>query len=82
MLLRAAQPDSVDTVDWDSISFRIRDGSYWPTRRTVDMANPLGMTAAEVAPLFAAESDFIELLEAVRAAGGGPAEIPSQWAVN
>jgi proteasome accessory factor A len=67
MLLRAAEPDWVDSVDWDSISFRVRDGSYWPARRSIGMANPLGMTEAEVAPLFAAEERFADVLDAIEA---------------
>ena len=76
MLLRAAQPDWVESVDWDSIAFRVRDGGYWPSRRTIDMPNPLGMTAAEMAPLFAEQGRFPDLLDAIEEAaglaGGGP----------
>jgi proteasome accessory factor A len=68
MLLRRAHAEWVDTVDWDSIAFRVRDGGYWPSRRTIDMKNPLGMTEAEVAPLLAAESRFTDVLDAVEAA--------------
>jgi len=68
MLLRTAQTDWVDSVDWDSISFRVRDGAYWPTRRTVDMDNPLGMTAAGIAPLFENRGRFSDLLDAIEAA--------------
>jgi proteasome accessory factor A len=71
MLLRTAHPDSVETVDWDSISFRVRDGGYWLSRRSIDMKNPLGMTAAEIAPLFAAEGRFTDLLDALEAAANG-----------
>jgi Pup amidohydrolase len=69
MLLRAADPEWVDSVDWDSISFRVRDGGYWPWRRTIGMENPLGMTAAEMGPLFTAERNFTELLDAIEAPG-------------
>ena len=71
MLLRAANPEWVESVDWDSISFRVRDGGYWPARRNIDMENPLGMTAAEMAPLFAEEGRFSDLLDAIEAAAGG-----------
>ena len=67
MLLRTAHPEWVDTVDWDSISFRVRDGGYWPSRRRIDMADPLGMTEAEVAPLFEARGRFADLLDAIEA---------------
>ena len=70
MLLRAAPAEWVDNVDWDSLSFRVRDGSYWPARRTIEMGNPLGMTAAEMAPLFAAEGSFADLLDTLEATRG------------
>ena len=70
MLLRTAQPEWVESVDWDSVSFRVRDGGYWPSRRTIDMPNPLGMTAADVAPLFEAGGRFSDLLDAIEASGG------------
>jgi proteasome accessory factor A len=68
MLLRTAHPEWVESVDWDSISFRVRDGGYWPARRNIDMQNPLGMTAAEMAPLFAEGGSFSDLLDAIEAA--------------
>jgi Pup amidohydrolase len=71
MLLRAANPEWVESVDWDSISFRVRDGSYWPSLRKIDMANPLGMTKAEVGSLIAAQSNFSDLLDAVEAVANG-----------
>ena len=67
MLLRTAHPEWVDTVDWDSISFRVRDGGYWPSRRRIEMANPLGMTAGEMAPLFEERGRFSDLLDAIEA---------------
>ncbi len=72
MLLRAADPEWVETVDWDRISFRVRDGGYWPWRRSIDMENPLGMTVAELAPMFAAELPFADLLNAIEAHASGP----------
>ncbi len=68
MLLRTALPDWVDTVDWDSISFRVRDESYWPVRRTIDMANPLALTEAELEPLFETKAHFTGLLDAIEEA--------------
>ena len=75
ILLRSAQPDWVESVDWDSISFRVRDESYWPVRRTIDMANPLEMTETDMAPLFAAERPFSDLLDAIEAAGDSLASL-------
>jgi proteasome accessory factor A len=71
MLLRKADPDWVDSVDWDSISFRVRDGGYWPAGRNVDMENPLGMTEVELAPLFDEDGGFTDLLDGIEAAAGG-----------
>ena len=68
MLLRTAHPEWVDSVDWDSISFRVRDGGYWPWRRSVDMDNPLGLTAAETAEFFPAAGRFSDLLDAIESA--------------
>ena len=68
MLLRTARPEWVNSVDWDSISFRVRDGGYWPWRRTVDIENPLGLTAAEAAEFFPAAGRFADLLDALEAA--------------
>jgi Pup amidohydrolase len=82
MLLRAANPEWVDSVDWDSISFRVRDGSYWPARRNIDMANPLGMTEAETAPLFAKESRFSDLLDALEGAANGTGAEQRHQTVN
>ncbi len=82
MLLRTAPPDWVDSVDWDSISFRLRDGGYWPSRRSIDMGNPLGMTAAEVAPLFAAGGSFSDLLDAIEAAANGSGTEQRHLTVN
>jgi proteasome accessory factor A len=80
MLLRTAHPEWVDSVDWDSMSFRVRDGGYWPTRRTIAMEKPLGMTAAEAAPLFEVRGRFVELLDALGALGAATAREPT--AVN
>jgi proteasome accessory factor A len=81
MLLRSARPEWVDSVDWDSISFRVRDGSYWTDRYRIDMSNPLGLTQAEVAPLFAADGRFSDLLDALDAASGALTE-PGQQNAN
>jgi len=60
---------------------RVRDGSYWPARYSIDMSNPLGMTEAEVAPLFAADGGFSDLLDALDAANGMVSE-PRRQKVN
>jgi proteasome accessory factor A len=82
MLLRTAHPEWVESVDWDSISFRVRDGGYWPSRRNIDMENPLGMTAAEMAPLFAEGGSFSDLLDAIEAAASGSGAEQRHQTVN
>ncbi|MGA2267802.1 MAG: proteasome accessory factor PafA2 family protein [Bryobacteraceae bacterium] len=82
MLLRKADPDWVDSVDWDSISFRVRDGGYWPSRRNVDMENPLGMTEAELVPLFEKDGRFTDLLDAIEAAAAGTSATQRPQTVN
>jgi len=67
MLLRAARPEWVDAVDWDSISFRVRDGGYWPWRRRIEMDHPMRLTAAETAEFFPSNGPFSDLLDAVEA---------------
>ena len=44
-LLRLAEPEDVDSVDWDRITFRL--GDAWWSRRTVSLADPLAFTKAE-----------------------------------
>jgi proteasome accessory factor A len=65
MLLRGADPEWVDSVDWDSISFRIRDGNYWPVHRRIDLCDPLRFTEAEMAEFFTSSGRFVDLLDAV-----------------
>ena len=82
MLLRAAQPEWVDAVDWDSISFRVRDGGYWPRRRRIPMDNPLRLTAAAAAEFFPADGRFSDLLDAVEAVADGIATTTTDTTVN
>lgn len=82
MLLRSAPAGWVDRVDWDSISFRVRDGSYWPARRTIEMGDPLGMTAKDLAPVFAGHDDFSDLLDALEIPGGVSSGNRARQAVN
>jgi proteasome accessory factor A len=67
MLLRRAAPESVVSVDWDSITFR-QEGPYsWPSYRTVDLTDPLGGTQAEAQPIFDHFEDFEDLVTALQA---------------
>jgi hypothetical protein len=71
MLLRRAAPESVVSVDWDSITFKLRGRYNWPTYRTVDLPDPLAHTQAEVAALFAEITGFEDLLDALEARSAG-----------
>ncbi len=64
MLLRYANPEEVDGVDWDSVSFRIRRENYWPNRRTVDLEHPLGHTRNKVEACFRNAESLEEVLDA------------------
>jgi proteasome accessory factor A len=63
MLLRRANPDSVVSVDWDAITFKLPGRYNWPSYRTIDLANPLGFTQAEVQSIFDHSSGFEDLLD-------------------
>jgi proteasome accessory factor A len=65
MLLRRAAPDSVFSVDWDTITFKLRGKHNWPSYRTFDLSNPLGYTQAEAQHIFDSTDDFAELLDAL-----------------
>ncbi len=60
VLLRTARAGSVSDVNWDSLSFRSEHGPL-----KVSMGNPLKMTEAELGPLFAANMDFSDLIDAI-----------------
>lgn len=71
-LLRIAGPDRIDHVDWDEVTFKLRNG--WPSRRTVHLANPLGFTKEKVRFLETASlDDAMDVLGAVTA----PISIPA-----
>lgn len=67
MLLRRANPDSVVSVDWDAITFKLRGRYNWPSYRTVNMADPLACTQAEAQRIFDEFVDFEDLLDALEA---------------
>ncbi|SPE55278.1 hypothetical protein SBV1_2130004 [Verrucomicrobia bacterium] len=75
-LLRLAQPEQVERMDWDSITFSLpRDGSYWPREVTVNLANPLGYTKAECACIFERSASLEEALELLGASTDPPLAI-------
>ena len=65
MLLRRAAPDSVFSIDWDTITFKLRGKHNWPSYRVFDMTNPLGYTQAEVQHIFDSTDDIAQLLDAL-----------------
>ena len=65
MLLRRATPGSVFSVDWDTITFKMRGRYNWPTYRTFNMTNPLEHTQAEAQKIFDSPLDFADLLDAL-----------------
>lgn len=73
MLLRRAVPGSVVSLDWDKITFKIRDRHAWPSYRTIDLADPLGFTQADAQPIFDNCEDFGDLLDALESHSAGKA---------
>ena len=72
MLLRCAGSEAVDSVDWDSVGFKLRGRNYWPTYRKVSLSHPLAFTRAEAEPIFRQAGDLEAVLDALE----GPASQP------
>jgi hypothetical protein len=72
MLLRSADPADIDSVDWDSIGFSIRQNGYWSNRRTVDLSNPLSYTKEKTERYFRESETLEEILDAMDAMEGNP----------
>jgi len=68
MLLRQARPEEIHRVDWDEISFRLRDQDGWPTRETVRLSDPLAAGKAENENLFQRAHNLSEVIEALNEA--------------
>ena len=64
-LLRLADPDQINSVNWDSIGFRLAGGSGWPVYRTLEMADPLAFTKADTAALFESAEPLETILDAM-----------------
>jgi proteasome accessory factor A len=65
MLLRRAAPNSVVSVDWDSITFKMGGRYNWPTYRTFHLPDPRGFTRAETELIFDGPTNFEYLLGAL-----------------
>ncbi len=73
-LLRLAEPDQIDHVDWDEVTFRLP--GRWPARRTVALANPLGHTRERTRFLETATlEDALDILGATPAPSCTPAAV-------
>lgn len=62
-LLRLAEADEVESVNWDTMRFKIRGPHRWPTYPTVSFPNPLGATREELEPILAGVTNLEEALE-------------------
>ncbi|MBN2507580.1 MAG: proteasome accessory factor PafA2 family protein [Verrucomicrobia bacterium] len=62
-LLRLAEPGTVDSVDWDSITFRLRDTDGWSKRRTVSLPSPLEFTRPQTEAAFQGGSGLDNVLD-------------------
>lgn len=67
MLLRRADPDDVEEVNWDSVHLRTRSGEGWRIRRTADLPDPRGCTEAELGEIFE-RLDICDIIDAIAAA--------------
>lgn len=68
MLLRQAQPEEVGRVDWDEMSFRLRDHDGWPKKEKVRLSDPLASGKAENENLFQRATDLSEVVAALNEA--------------
>ena len=62
-LLRLADPQEVERVDWDSITFSLRGEDYWRRESTVKLSNPLGHTRTDCERVFQSSDTLAEALE-------------------
>lgn len=69
MLLRAAGPQQVDNVDWDTMRFKVEGSRGWPSYPTVDLDHPLRFTKELAGPIFEQDLPLDEMLEAIRDLG-------------
>jgi Pup amidohydrolase len=82
MLLRCAGPGAIDTVDWDSIGFKLRSRNYWPIYRKVSLGNPLEFTRAEAEPIFQRAENLEAILDAIDATSGRPFDQDTAFTPN
>ena len=73
MLLRLAEPQQVERVDWDSITFSLKGDDYWRRESTVNLANPLGCTRTACERVFQSSATLEAALEILGTAQPAPA---------
>lgn len=66
-LLRLAEPERVQHLDWDSMSFKGTSGSGWPLYRTLRMPDPLGLTSSDTEQVFAPGATLDDVLDGLPA---------------
>jgi proteasome accessory factor A len=66
-LLSSIEPQVVDDVNWDFIRFKYRDENNRLIKRTLDLADPLGLTREETEAVFEEAGSLHELLDALGA---------------
>ena len=64
-VLRLADPETIDEIDWDLIRFRYWEPRYGVVRRTVRMSDPLSFTAAQIPPPLASGGSIDDLLDEI-----------------
>jgi len=62
MLLRLAEPQQVERVDWDSITFSLKGDHYWPRESVVKLTNPIGFTRTASQRVFQPSTTLEEAL--------------------
>ncbi len=72
-LLRLADPQQVERVDWDSITFSVKGDGYWGRESTVKLSNPLGYTRTDCARVFQSSATLAEALELLGGTDDPPA---------
>lgn len=78
-LLRRLDAGAIQSIDWDRLSVRIPDGSYWPATRMVLTDNPLAFGAEESGWAFSASDPavIVDRLESLRCARDAPLTAPA-----
>ncbi len=63
MILRRVLPESLDSLDWDSIRIKTRRKGNWSRYAELDMPDPTGFTKEAVGHVFREESALEDILE-------------------